>query len=86
MIIRKSRLTNTGSTEYRAEKEGTVPPEEKRRYTDEDGDTWVETTCGRLFKADVFDHNFKITRGEVLPKGSREAKGSAIGLKYGIKL
>ena len=49
-----------------------VKPSIQIERTDEDGERWYETACGRIFRADLFDKMYKVERTKIKPKGHRE--------------
>ncbi len=49
-----------------------VKPKVQIERTDDDGVTWYETACGRVFRADLFDKMFKTKRGTIRPINYRE--------------
>lgn len=51
-------------TSIAADKPMQTVPEIKREFTD-DGVRMYETTEGKLYRADLYDLNFKVTRGKI---------------------
>lgn len=67
MIRIKTHELNHATIDFRPEVKKTQAPTVKNEFF-EDGKRMYLTKCGRIFIADVFDKNFKVTKTQMMPK------------------